>query len=521
MIRPAVIFHPSIPSIVLLIACALVLTAAPLGAQTGLEGTGVGQPAWFRFLQTDIVTLGDSAYFFAADSGGEGLWRSDGTAAGTGLVKSIMNGFSLREANRRLFFTTSSGSPFSGGPGYNTVTLWTSDGTAVGTKELLSGIAPYYVSTVPQGIRQPNPGFVDYDLIGSGNVFLIHKVETGLDGASPRHELWSYTPGSAQPALIYGFTGDNSLIFSAACQGALFFTIEGQLWTSDGVTVSRLVESINAELYSYAPARDAVNKGTRYFVGHDEAHGGELWKSTPAGNVLVMDIAPGVADSMVRAITAFRNGVVFIAGGAELWYSDGTDKGTMRLTPSVNSPWQIFAGIPWIDGRYLFSYKSDAAGYEPWITDGTEAGSARLKDINPGLPDSDPGLFAACGSRCYFTADDGVHGRVLWKSDGTAAGTVMVDNLQAMPAGAQIAGLAGTETKVFFFADYNRDQGRTGAGNAYSPPNARQLWCVDGAGAMLVKQWYYEETMKSPGDETQPKPDIDGHQYEIPLTPRP
>ncbi|MFN9175065.1 MAG: ELWxxDGT repeat protein, partial [Synechocystis sp.] len=52
-----------------------------------------------------------------------------------------------------------------------------------------------------------------------------------------------------------------------------------------------------------------------------------------------------------------------------------------------------------------------------------------VKDIFSGANGSNPVNLTAVGNILYFQALDGVNGLELWKSDGAAAGTVLVKDI--------------------------------------------------------------------------------------------
>jgi ELWxxDGT repeat protein len=52
-----------------------------------------------------------------------------------------------------------------------------------------------------------------------------------------------------------------------------------------------------------------------------------------------------------------------------------------------------------------------------------------VKDINLLPPSSWPADLVAIGNIVYFTTYTGVNGQELWRSDGTAAGTVLVKDI--------------------------------------------------------------------------------------------
>ena len=54
-----------------------------------------------------------------------------------------------------------------------------------------------------------------------------------------------------------------------------------------------------------------------------------------------------------------------------------------------------------------------------------------LKDLNPGSSSSTPQWLTALNGNLFFTATDGSNGLVLWKSDGTTAGTELLREVAA------------------------------------------------------------------------------------------
>jgi ELWxxDGT repeat protein len=127
-------------------------------------------------------------------------------------------------------------------------------------------------------------------------------------------------------------------------------------------------------------------------------------------------------------------------------------------------------------GSTLFFTANDGVnGTELWKSDGTAAGTVLVKDINPLSFGTYPSNLTAVGSTLFFTADDGVNGTELWKSDGTEAGTVLVKNINP---GAFFSSSPRNLTAV----------GNTLFFTANDGVNGRELWKSDGteAGTILV-----------------------------------
>jgi ELWxxDGT repeat protein len=224
-----------------------------------------------------------------------------------------------------------------------------------------------------------------------------------------------------------------------------------------------------------------VISDTLFFIASDSSGDAELWKSdgTEIGTVRVKDIRPGI-DSLIPGDLVNFNNTLFFRGndgstGEELWTSDGTEAGTV-IFKDINATGSGASSFPYrfrvVDNLLFFVADDGVNGVELWRSDGTSDGTVMVKDINS-TGSSNPVRLVGVDNLLFFVAFDGVNGEELWKSDGTAAGTVIVKDIN--PGGSSdIRDPVNLDGTLFFTAD--------------DGVNGRALWKSDGteAGTVLV-----------------------------------
>jgi ELWxxDGT repeat protein len=200
-----------------------------------------------------------------------------------------------------------------------------------------------------------------------------------------------------------------------------------------------MVRDLNASTGFAAPQNLTNVNGTLFFSIADRAHGNELWKSdgTAAGTVLVRDINPGAAGSNPTELTAINGTLFFVADdgvhGPALWKSDGTAAGTVLVKDTWSGPSFDPSLAPRFltnpNGTLFFRSFSLPDGFTLWKSDGTAAGTVEIENADATRHYSDPFYLTVAGGLLFFMATD-AHGHpTLWRTDGTPAGTFKVGDV--------------------------------------------------------------------------------------------
>lgn len=227
----------------------------------------------------------------------------------------------------------------------------------------------------------------------------------------------------------------------------------------------------------------AAPSGAVYFAATTAKNGRELFKADSSGVALVKDIATTgttLPPSSNPADMAVMGGIVYFRAddgvhGAELWRSAGTAATTWMVANLRADPKGAPAGSLPTElraiGSTLFFHADDGIhGRELWVSDGTGAGTHRIATTaSPSY--TNPSYLVAAGNRLFFRATDSAHGEELWVSDGTAAGTKIVGDIRSGSADGLVRELCALGDGVLFSAN--------------DGVNGSQLWRATGTPPLL------------------------------------
>lgn len=411
---------------------------------------------------------------------------------------------------------------FSADDGFSGRELWTTDGTPEGTLPL---------ADLWPGGGPGNP--IALTPLGDGRAVFV--ATDPVHGTEPW--VTDGTPGGTSLLLdinqaTSGFASSNPFFLAMLDEGRALLVAEDfvhsiEPWVTDGTAAgTRVLEMAPGLAMSYVAGPFLpLGDGRALYSGGDAIHGTELWVTdgTAAGTHLVQDINPGASGGypgsyhLPSGMISLGDGRALFSAedgfhGRELWISDGTDGGTRLLAdlwpdsgtlfPASSGP-DNFAALG--DGRVLFSASDPAHGNELWISDGTAGNTLLVADLWPGTATAYPGADTIMNSSrpddllplgnglALFSADDGVHGREFWITDGSAAGTRLVADIWPGGGPANPGGIPASPYPPSAAPSGQGGMLALGDGRALfsatDPLHGTELWITDGTtgGTRLVK----------------------------------
>jgi ELWxxDGT repeat protein len=401
-----------------------------------------------------FATLNGLEYFLAYDQSGDAsLWQTNGTSTGTIEVKdlgslNLTQGYSysyqtpeLTVVNNKLFFATSDG--------IDGIDLWVSDGTSSGTVVANDFKAPAI------NLNAESVSVSDFTALGNDLAFVaddgVHGTQLWVsDGTSAGTQMLTsvndvattddpYVEG-ADPSSLVVFNG--TLYFKANLQSTgEFGETQEAVWKSDGtlggtsVVFTPLAVSDSAgpviSVIDGVPGDLTVVGNQLFFtvsyVG-DDFNQIQLWSINSAGLSVSQIELPAVSSPIttVSDLEAVGDQLLFEttdqSGDTTLWASDGTTEGTVPLKVlGYTAPYDYgnynYQYSPHnalvANGVLYFSNNDGTHGNELWQSDGTAAGTYLVDDINPGPASSDPIPLAVINGQLVLAANDGIHGDEL------------------------------------------------------------------------------------------------------------
>ena len=361
-----------------------------------------------RLVNNHAVLNGKTYFSGKTSASGAELWVTDGTDAGTVMLKDIRTGST--GSNPNFFYTLGNKVIFVADDGTHGAELWVTDGTSNGTV-LLKDIAVGATSSLPGSRELVTSGS---SMRGDGMSIVNGKLYFAATTTAEGREPWvtDGTPNGTQivsdirPGASGSMDATASGPFLPAGGKVVFSANSGtngdEPMVYDGTTTSLLKDVYPGNQGSGFTVSTLVVGDSLYFSGYN-GNKYSIWKTdgTTAGTVDVIDIAPNSMALLGNRILIFGTQVVHQTpqqgqydDPARLWVSDGTQVGTSLLSRINPTNYPEINFLKQVGSHYIFSADDGTNGGELWTTDGTVAGTQLLIDAFPGSTGTFSGAMA-------------------------------------------------------------------------------------------------------------------------------
>ncbi len=362
------------------------------------------------------------------------LWKSDGTNTGT---KSV----SLNVEVTGEIANFNGKAVFAGRTDVSGVELWQSDGTSAGTT-LIADLAYGGADSSPRSLQA----------VGSTLYFVINQ--------SQGDELWS-TDGMENGTHKIEDLGSDLSVGGpvASVNGNVLFPVFDayygiELWQSDGtLNGSSLFLNLTTTRNSSGPVNFTVHNDTLFFTADDGLHGVELWKYNAGyyAPELVQDINTKLRpehgystySSSPNKLHSTSTGLYFATVAnydnytiAGLWKTDGDYYNTYQIDSCYYGLCNDLI-LGEINGNVLFSSSEYRNGDRNWLVQSYDGqavfnlgDAVQVLSYSNGETVNDV-LFFACNY--YDSLSGATYYGELCRSDGTPAGTTLVQNINTYP----------------------------------------------------------------------------------------
>lgn len=320
---------------------------------------------WFVYNhQNSFCEYNGKLYFTARDANhGDELWVTDGTNAGTKMVKDISPQISSStpqnfiKAYNKLFFVADN-------------RIWYTDGTDTGTQELLLHSSPIAHGAGIAGLAFNSKLVIVTGFTPVSGVYSYDGVDTTFIGKTRYHDHKNFIIAGRKLFFI-GYDGQDDWVY-----------------VSDGTdTGTKKIIKIGSTSFpiAYSTTLQCELNGNLIFSHYTNSHGYELWVSdgTVQGTHRLTDTASGGNS---------YNG---------LQYSDG-----FLHTEYVNNHIH--------NGRFYFVYDTSDGDQQLWVTDGTDTGTHVFSLVNSFGQSSKIDDMYIDSNRIWLVADDGFTGLEIW-----------------------------------------------------------------------------------------------------------